>query len=263
MSIEQGYRELNELGTAMKELQRWIWLTIFLFWLIIPIIILFVKFIIYYIKLGKAASVTKNPEIRKMFVLNLTGLLLGLIITPLNPLLGYNFVLNQVLSYIRIFLPVITLYGYISFGKFAKNYAMSTNIIDGANKLKLSAIIDLIIQILRLFVISRILVYLMDILYYTENMMNLIDLFIFFIFSGISFIFFSIGLNRAGEGLQEAFGSHVGIGQQGTQYQYQTQGAPIPSTQQLSGKKAQFCPNCGNQNLDDTNFCNKCGSSLS
>ncbi|MCP4761271.1 MAG: zinc ribbon domain-containing protein [archaeon] len=273
MSIEQGRQELDEFGQATIDFYKWIWYGILFCWLLVPLIILFIKAINYYVKMMKAANATQDPELKKMANFIIGGIIISVIIgiisasmvmtitmglIPANlesisptEIMGLSTSLQNAMSvdpllmilpYIGIIPGILSFLGYMAFDNFSQSYANSLQLVDGAKKLKISAILALVSGIMNVFAIVAFLAGLL---------------------SFVGFIFNMMGLSRSGKGLQEAFGPHGGIGQQGTQYQYQAQGAPIPSAQQPSGEKAQFCPNCGNQNFDNTNFCSKCGSPLS
>ncbi len=225
----------------------------------------------------KAANATQDPELKKMANFIIGGIIISVIIGIVTGMMGMTITMGLfpsnleslsqaelialstslpaslqnamdndpiliILKYVGIIPGILSFLGYMAFDNFSQSYANSLQLVDGAKKLKISAILALVSGIMNVFAIV---------------------VFLAGILSFVGFIFNMMGLSRSGKGLQEAFGTHGGIEQQGTQYQYQTQGAPIPSAQQPSGEKAQFCPNCGNQNFDSTNFCSKCGSPLS
>jgi hypothetical protein len=66
----------TKLGELLKEYSKWIRINIFFFWLIIPLFILFFKYIQLLIAINELKSIEQNPHLDQAFMMFLVGLIL-------------------------------------------------------------------------------------------------------------------------------------------------------------------------------------------
>ena len=285
MSNNQSFSSsMAEVGERMKDMFTWMLLTIFLFWLIFPPIVLLVKWIQYLIELKKAGNAYNNENLQKAYKFQIVSILVTVAlviivfalsfsvfgnimdnidtIDPYDPgalqdLIGAELSTVTIVSGILgLISSVLNLLAYLAFNEWGDSYCASQSgagackdITGGLNNLKIASIISLVSGATSFLPIG----------------------FLGGVLSLIGFIFQLIGLKDAGEGLQQEFKygtpqPTVGGGQADQSYY----GAPsTPQTQEISESKpigdtsgVVFCPNCGAKTTGGEKFCRACGSKL-
>ena len=93
---------MYNLGLAMKEYQKFFWTGILLFFLIIPPIILFVKYVKYIIALNEVKTASPDQNLQKGFTLLIVGLLLNFTVSFAfeNWAVSFTGLIGVVLNYI-------------------------------------------------------------------------------------------------------------------------------------------------------------------
>ncbi len=86
----------------MKDLQNYYWTGIFLFWLVVPLIILFVKYVKYLIALNDVKNTTPDQDLQKGFTLLLVSICVSFIISGAigDARMSFTGIVSLILTYL-------------------------------------------------------------------------------------------------------------------------------------------------------------------
>lgn len=246
---DQADYDIQRMGKAMIDLFNWTLISIFAFWLVIPLIGLAIKAFQLLKCIRDAAASSRNQSLQKFYtyylwywvltVIFFTGTLFWVfsLLGSLNiddPNFIDQFLTatdNALLTYsLSALIPAfLSILAFIAFEDFAKKNSLGnmkgTELVTGATYLKYSSILNL------------------------GSIIPLIGLFL----SLTGLILEVYGLYKAGRGLQGG----VALG---SSFTSKPQYIKQDKTEKNQGTK--ICFNCGNENIQNSRFCRSCGSLL-
>ncbi|WP_457917257.1 hypothetical protein [Candidatus Lokiarchaeum ossiferum] len=229
--------KMYNLGVAMKDFQNFYWTGILLFWLFVPLIILFVKYVKYLIALNEVKGTTPDQDFHKGFILLIVSILSSFIIT--------SAIGDSRWSFSGIIGIVLTYLAYQSFQQWSARLSQQSQ---SPNHVQLrEGFHD--IQIANLFCIIFIGIFMIPGAFGKTADALLAE------YSGV----IQKNFYSNSKPLNQIYGHQEYVAPTSTDTTFTPS---ISQTKSIPISKEKFCPFCGNRQNSDVKFCASCGNQM-
>ena len=229
--------KMYNLGVAMKDFQKFYWTAVFLFWLIVPLIILIVKYVKYLIALNDVKGTTPDQDLQKGFTLLIVGIIMSFVI---GSAIG-----DSRWSFTGIISLVLTYLAYQSFEQWAARLSQQSQsqnhvlLREGFHDIKIA------------------------------NVLCIVFIGIFMIPGAFGKTANALLAEYDGQPRMNSYSTSQSSGRVYVQQEYiaptsteTTFNPTISNDEPVPIVKEKFCPFCGNRQKTNAKFCDSCGNQM-